>query len=440
MLKSSLINLFGSSPGLKFPGPGMYHFLKGENGNSSRLHLRIDHDGTGILLINANQIFHLNASAAFFTFFLLNNAPDDSVISKSKKYFNATPGDLRQDYLHTKEVIDQLISGQNCPICDLNLEVNSPFSTIPFAPYRMDLALTYRCNNSCTHCYNARPRNFTELNTEKWFAILDKLWDIGIPHIVFTGGEPTLREDLVQLIRYAESKGQITGMNTNARKIGNEQYLDELIQAGLDHLQITVESSEPTIHDLMVNHSGAWLETIAGLKLALSKHKFVMTNTTMLKTNIHTIPDTLKMLGDIGVRTVGLNALIYSGRGKTVGTGLSESELEPILEIAKSITQEYQQKLIWYTPTKYCNFDPVINNLGVKGCTAALYNMCIESNGDVLPCQSYYTSLGNILEDSWDSIWNHDLSRSLRERKNISSKCKNCSLLVECGAGCPLTN
>jgi radical SAM protein with 4Fe4S-binding SPASM domain len=257
---------------------------------------------------------------------------------------------------------------------------------------------------------------------------------------VFTGGEPTLRDDLTRLIHYAESKGQITGLNTNARKLGNDKYLDELIQAGLDHLQITVESSNSKIHDSMVNHPGAWQETMAGLKMALSKHKYVMTNTTMLKTNIHSIPDTLRMLGEIGVKTVGLNALIYSGRGSTVGTGLSESELEPILEIAKTITEEYGQKLIWYTPTKYCNFDPVINNLGVKGCTAALYNMCIESNGDVLPCQSYYTSLGNILEENWNSIWNHDLSRSLRERKNVSEKCKNCSLLSECGAGCPLTN
>ena len=440
MLTTRFKNLFGSSPGLKFPGPGMYHFLKGENGNSSRLHLRIDNDGSGILLLNANQIFHLNASAAFFTFFYLSNAPIESTISIAKRHFYTSKVDFHRDYLQTIDLVDQLINGQSCPICDLNLEVNAPFSTIPSAPYRMDLAITYRCNNSCTHCYNARPSNYSELSTEKWYAILDKLWDIGIPHIVFTGGEPTLRDDLTRLIHYAESKGQITGLNTNARKLGNEKYLDELIQAGLDHLQITVESSNSKIHDLMVNHPGAWQETMAGLKMALSKHKYVMTNTTMLKTNIHSIPGTLRMLGDIGVKTVGLNALIYSGRGSTVGTGLSESELEPILEIAKTIIEEYGQKLIWYTPTKYCNFDPVINNLGVKGCTAALYNMCIESNGDVLPCQSYYTSLGNILEENWDSIWNHDLSRSLRDRKNVSEKCKNCSLLSECGAGCPLTN
>ena len=58
----------------------------------------------------------------------------------------------------------------------------------------MDLALTYRCNNDCAHCYNARPRNSPELTTAEWKKILDRLWELGIPHVVFTGGEPTLRE------------------------------------------------------------------------------------------------------------------------------------------------------------------------------------------------------------------------------------------------------
>jgi radical SAM protein with 4Fe4S-binding SPASM domain len=158
----------------------------------------------------------------------------------------------------------------------------------------------------------------------------------------------------------------------------------------------------------------------------------------MLRTNVDTIPGTLDFLADLGVPTIGLNALIYSGNGLTVGTGLAESELQPLLDIAIQKTESRGQKLIWYTPTQYCQFDPTQQNLGVKGCTAALYSMCIESNGDVLPCQSYYTSLGNILDDSWNSIWNHELSVSLRERKGLPAKCDGCGLLAECGGGCPL--
>jgi radical SAM protein with 4Fe4S-binding SPASM domain len=77
-------------------------------------------------------------------------------------------------------------------------------------------------------------------------------------------------------------------------------------------------------------------------------------------------------------------------------------------------------------------------DLGVKGCTAALYNMCIEPDGGVLPCQSYYQPVGNFLSDSWDSIWNHDLSVRLRDRKDIDPACMDCAVLEQCGGGCPL--
>jgi radical SAM protein with 4Fe4S-binding SPASM domain len=203
-------------------------------------------------------------------------------------------------------------------------------------------------------------------------------------------------------------------------------------------VQITVESCDEAIHDRMVSASGAFRQTVEGLKRALASHLYVMTNTTMLQTNVHSIPQTLDFLADLGVPTVGLNALIYSGHGLTVGTGLREDELQPLLDIAVEKAAARGQRLIWYTPTQYCRFDPTQANLGVKGCTAALYSMCMEPDGSVLPCQSYYQPLGKLLDDPWDSIWNHKLSRQLRERRSLPEKCNGCSLVTECGGGCPL--
>jgi radical SAM protein with 4Fe4S-binding SPASM domain len=134
-----------------------------------------------------------------------------------------------------------------------------------------------------------------------------------------------------------------------------------------------------------------------------------------------------------------MNALIYSGHGLTVGKGLQEYELHPLLELARRKTDHFGQRLVWYTPTQYCHFDPMQLELGVKGCTAALYNMCVEPNGDVLPCQSYYAPLGNLQQAAWESIWNHPLAVSLRERSYAPPACQGCALLQECGAGCPLS-
>ena len=164
---------------------------------------------------------------------------------------------------------------------------------------------------------------------------------------------------------------------TNARRLSDERYVQQLVDAGLDHVQVTVESCDEQIHDAMMRSNGAFKQTIAGLKNALATRLYVMTNTTMLRTNVHKIPATLDFLAELGVPTIGLNALIYSGHGLTVGTGLRESELQPILDMATQKTVARGQRLIWYTPTQYCEFDPTASNLGVKGCTAALYSRCI---------------------------------------------------------------
>jgi radical SAM protein with 4Fe4S-binding SPASM domain len=430
-----LTDMFKSNSPLS-PQPGLYHYRFDSENEKSRAHLRLDADGHGTLIVNANRVMHLNPTAALMAYLVLEKVEEKNAVKAIQKKYRVNASQARDDLLTFRDELSELVRPDGaCPIHDLELEVNMPFSARPSAPYRMDLAVTYRCNNDCAHCYNARERDFPELTTEQWFKILDQLWELGVPHIIFTGGEATLRNDLPELIRHAESNGQITGLNTNARRLADEKYLRQLIDAGLDHVQITVESCDEQIHDQMVCAKGAFKQTIRGLKNALASPLYVMTNTTMLKTNVHKIPDTLGFLADLGVPTIGLNALIYSGHALTVGTGLKENELQPILDMATRKTSERGQKLIWYTPTQYCEFDPTANNLGVKGCTAALYSMCIESNGNVLPCQSYYHPLGNMLTDSWDSIWNHKLSVQLRERKTLPAKCETCPVVAECGGG-----
>jgi radical SAM protein with 4Fe4S-binding SPASM domain len=428
-----------SVPVSTYRAPGLYHYKRQNLGENSRIHLRIDPDGNGILLVNASRILHLNPTATLMARLALEEIPERQAESVLHKIYHVTPVQAHNDYAQFIERLNELVRPDGaCPIHDLDIEVKAPFSAHPSAPYRMDLAVTYRCNNDCAHCYNARPRNYPEISTAQWKLILDRLWQIGIPHIVFTGGEPTLRADLPDLIAHAERNGQVTGLNTNARRLSDIHYLRQLVEAGLDHVQITVESHHPEIHDSMVGCRGAWNQTIAGLRNALDTPLFVMTNTTMLRTNSPYLAETLEFLANLGVPTVGLNALIYSGRGLTVSTGLPECELPSLLEVARERTEVHGQRLIWYTPTQYCYFDPMQLELGVKGCTAALYNMCIEPDGNVIPCQSYYQPLGSMLTDSWESIWNHDLAISLRERRYIQEKCTDCVLLSECGGGCPL--
>ncbi len=419
--------------------PALFHYVRQVGAEKSRIHLRLDPDGKGTLVVNANRILHLNPTAALMTRMILEGRSDGDIAAAVTQQFRAPRSAVARDVSGLRLQLDELLRPDGaCPIHELEIDSTMPFSSRPSAPYRMDLAITYRCNNACPHCYNARPRDYAEVGTSDWKRILDRLWALGVPHVVFTGGEPTLRADLPELIAHAESLGQITVLNTNARRLSNAAYTQRLVDSGLDHVQITVESSEPEIHGRMVGSKSAFRQTIEGLRNVLKTPLYVMTNTTMLATNLHTIPTTLDFLAGLGVPTVGLNALIYSGHGQTVGTGLRERDLQSILDIAIGKTAATGQRLIWYTPTQYCEFDPTQHNLGAKGCTAALYSMCIESDGKVIPCQSYYEPLGGFLTDSWSSIWNHPLSVQLRERRNLPEKCGGCSLASACGGGCPL--
>ena len=444
-----LKRVFNQKSTISNPQSGLYHFRFEAPEEKSRIHLRMDPDGHGTLIVNANRILHLNPTAALMAVLILEKTTEKEAVRLIRKKYHVGATQAREDLGTIRSQLEELIRPDGaCPIHELGLETIMPFSARPTAPYRLDLALTYRCNNDCAHCYNVvhpsllqpdeGPEVRGELTTEDWQRILDRAWELGIPHIIFTGGEPTLRADLPELIAHAERNGQITGLNTNARRLSDAHYVETLVEAGLDHVQITLESNEAEIHDRMVRAPGAFPQTVKGLKNVLASPLYVMTNTTMLRTNVHTIPATLDFLAEMGVPTVGLNALIYAGRGRAVGTGLAESELSALLKVARQKTESRSQRLIWYTPTQYCNFDPLTLDLGVKGCTAALYNMCVEPDGNVLPCQSYYQPLGSLLTDEWDSIWNHALAIGLRERKNLPQKCDGCALLAECGGGCPL--
>lgn len=425
---------------LALPEPGIYKFDISEESQKSRLHLRVDEDLSGLLVINASRIIYLNQSALLMAYLYLNKVDQSEAIDTLLDRFEVQESDLQADYEATIAKIEALVdeNSHDCPICDLGLSTNMPFSAKPSAPYRMDLAITYRCNNDCAHCYNARTRNYPELSTTEWKKVIDKLWEIRIPHVVFTGGEPTLRNDLPELVAYADQKGMVTGINTNGTRLGDQSFLNSLVEAGLDHVQITLESHDAQIHDQMVRSTGAWQKTLAGLRNVVNSKLYMMTNTTLLNNNAGALRETLEFLASEGVPTVGLNALIYSGKGKTVDTGLRESELPGLLSLAIEMTNKNHQRLIWYTPTQYCHFDPLMLDLGIKGCTAAYYNMCVEPDGVVIPCQSYYQAVGNILSDPWIQIWNHPLCLSLRNRLYIPSECRYCDFLQECGGGCPL--
>jgi radical SAM protein with 4Fe4S-binding SPASM domain len=201
---------------------------------------------------------------------------------------------------------------------------------------------------------------------------------------------------------------------------------------------VTVLSHEPDVHDKLVGAKGAWQETISGLEAAIAEDMYVSTNTTLMRSNHAHAKETLVFLAGLGVKNVAFNSIIRSGKG-VEAEGLTMSELESLLGDLKAAASESGTNLIWYSPTPYCELNPVNMGLGIKQCTACSLNMAIEPDGAVLPCQSYYEPLGNVLKDEWSKIWRHPLCERIRKREYVDDRCGKCEMLQLCGGGCPLS-
>ncbi len=427
--------------------PGLFTYDVHPPGGSRRIHLRIDRDGAGVLLVDVTDAIHLNATAAMLARWALERTPAGRAVAVLRRHFRGVDRKRLEDEACAIYALVEHLSTTTdaCPTCALSDLGRAPlFSTPVRAPYKVDLALTYGCNNACRHCYNPRQRRgMKPLGPGDWRRVLEKLADVGVPHIIFTGGEPTLVDDLPELIREAGRLGLVTGLNTNGRRLADRSMAGALAGAGLNHVQVTLESHRRGVHNAMTA-ADSFDETVAGIRSALAAGLHTITNTTLTRRNIDHAEQIVDFLYDLGLRTFAVNGMIYAGCGQMGEDAVAADDMAPVLAAVRDRAAELGMRFLWYTPTEYCRLSPLELELGPRRCNAGEYSICIEPNGDVLPCQSYYTPVGNILRDPWEQIWQSPLFRSFRDRVadpqgcGLPERCWDCPDLQICAGGCRL--
>ena len=186
--------------------PGVYHYQTPTNAeNQFRLHLRVDPDHRGVLIINAATILHLNETATEYAYHLVKGQPPDAAAKLVAKRYQISEHEARNDFLEFKNKVFTLLEVPDLdPSSYLDMSREDPYSGAASSPYRLDCALTYRLSDQPSSELAPTKRVDRELTTEEWTKIINRAWQAGIPQIIFTGGEPTLREDLVELIYLAE--------------------------------------------------------------------------------------------------------------------------------------------------------------------------------------------------------------------------------------------
>lgn len=398
-----------------------------------RLSLR-EEEKYSILNINGAHLLYLNETATAYIKLIMEELDEDEVVKQITKKYRVSKEVAKKDYEQVLFAILTLASRRDiCPFSFLGVESIPPFSEELKAPHRFDLAVTYQCNNDCFHCYAGGPRKTKELSTREWKKVIDIVDSLDVGSIIFTGGEPLLREDLVELVAY--SRNIVTGLISNGRLL-TQDMVSQLEKAELDHVQITVEGFKET-HNRMVC-AEAWEETIQGIKNCLDSTIFTLTNTTLTVWNADEVPDFLEHLSGLGLQRFALNSIIKTGRAENAEYGLTPSELNTHLQIIKDKALDLGLEMVWYTPTRRCDFDPLSLGLGLKMCSAARINVTVEPDGRVIPCQSWFEGMGNILKDPWKKIWNSSLAKSIRDKTYMPEECAGCPMIDECSAGCPL--
>lgn len=346
----------------------------------TRLHLRIGNDGTGILIINASTVLHLNQTAAEIAYYMVTNHHLDDIAALLVKRYQVSRDTALQDIADFETRIETLIKTPDLdPETFLDMERVARHGEDTDIPLRLDCALTYQIPSGEADLYTPIKRMDRSLDTEEWKEILKNAWDWGVPHAVFTGGEPTLRPDLQELILYAEELGMITGLITDGDRLTDKDYFTELLNSGLDHLMILMDNKKEI--------SWEAIRDAVNEDIHLTVH-ITLTNDFLMK-----MLPILERLAGIGVQNVSFSSPVQSLEGR-----LSE---------VSQLASEKGFSLIYDLPVPYSEFNPVNLELEEDQTTrkgAARSWVYVEPDGDVLPGQGYPAKLGNLLTDGWMNV------------------------------------
>ncbi|RPJ20976.1 MAG: radical SAM protein [Chloroflexi bacterium] len=360
---------------------GVYHKQAVQDDKPYRVHLRLKPDGAGIFILNASTVLQLNATAAEYAYHFIHGTEPDEAVRQIAARYRVSKDTARQDYQDFMDRIETLISTPDLdPVSFLDFERAAPHSADLTSPLRLDCALTYRLREDSSAEYAPAKRVDHELTTDEWRMILDKAWQAGIPHITFTGGEATLRDDLPDLIAHAEKNGQVCGLLTDGLKLADKSYLDLLLQTGLDHILFLLQPE----------NSKSWI----ALESILAEDIFVTVHLTLNADNVGGAEEVLERLAKFNVMSLSLTS--------------SDISLRDTYDALRDKAAALGLTLKFDLPVPYSVSNPVVyeaqeNTVPEGAGKAWLY---VEPDGDVLPSQcSSDKVLGNLLRDEWKKLY-----------------------------------
>ena len=317
--------------------------------------------------------------------------------------------------------------------------------------------VTSACNLACTHCYAATQGTPDELTTGEAFALIDDLAAFGCPVLLFSGGEPFIRPDILDLARHAVGKGLRVVFSTNGTLI--DAALAAQIQAiGVSYVGISIDGSEAT-HDCFRVCPGAFRRSVAGIRACREAGIKVGLRVTMTRDNIADIPAIFDLMEAERIPRICLYHLVYCGRGAEIAShDLAPEQRRATLDLIIERTARLHARgfpVEVLTVDNHCDgpylylrmqreahprADEVMTLLRMNGGNSTGHGIgCISWDGTVYPDQFWRNKpVGNVRQTPFSKIWGEPAPGSLlaqlrTKKERVTGRCENCRFLDVCG-------
>jgi len=357
-------------------------------------------------------------------------------------------------YCGTVEPSDALRYGRN--------SAQLPSHLLQFAKDKKPVVvwnMTQRCNLKCVHCYAhaVEPSNHKDpISTDQAKAMIDDLAKFGAPVILFSGGEPLVREDLVDLAKYATSTGMRAVISTNGTLI-TKAKARELKEVGLSYVGISLDGAE-AVHDKFRGVAGSYKQALKGVENCQAEGLKVGLRFTINKRNASEIPHLFDLIEALEVPRICFYHLVYSGRGsELIKEDLNHAETRAVVDLIMDRTRDLHDRGLPkevltvdnhadgpYVYFRMLKEDPkraaeVMELLKMnEGNSTGRGIGCISWDGSVHADQFMrHHTFGNVLERPFSEIWMDEkielLHKLKDKRPHVKGRCATCRFLNICG-------
>lgn len=400
MLKDVISRLLTPQrPGTDAVPVGLHHFVREADGRTLRYHLRVEPDGSGLLIANANEACRLSPSGVRIARgILLNIAAPTIERGLRRTYRELSAATAKADVARVRSVIDEMVRpGSRFPLTSLD-EASQVQRRMLSAPLVADVELP-------------------ELVRGK--ELLGKLWDAAVPQSVLLVPEGGSRETVVELVERAEDLGMIVGVRGRATDLGDGDACKAMAQRGLDRADVFYAHSEATVHDALFGAGDHALATAAFTTLrALEVCPVAVVP--LVASTWNAFGATARTLHDeAGVTTIIAYAVMGDEAAADAPT-LPLAALPQATAHAEEAAEALGVALLWASPI---TVEPGANAIaavrrGPRAAGDAAVHVTRE--GAVLAASGPSTSAGDLLHDPWARIWSSPVFANDRDGAEVS--------------------